>query len=83
MHRSTSQSLHLDDHRSHDGSQVPSSHENPSAVVMAGTVKDQFFRKTRSLPRLSKQAIYGAQVTGSRTLGRKHPAFRPCAAPCT
>ena len=32
---------------------------------------------------LSKQAIYGAQVTQSRTPERKHPALGPCAAPCT
>ena len=70
-------------HCPHDRSQVPGSHKNPGAVVMAGTIKDQFFRKTGLLPRVPKQSIYGAQVTRSRTLGRKHPAFRPCATPCT
>src|SRR6266849_9997977 len=70
-------------HRPHDGSQVPGSHKNPSAVIMPGTIKDQFFRKGGLLPGLSKQAIYGIQVTRSRTLRRKHPALRSCAAPCT
>src|SRR5215469_16795259 len=70
-------------HCAHDSSQVPGSHKDPSAVVMTGTIENQFFRKPGLLPRLSKQAIDGAQVTRSRTLGRKHPAFCPCAAPCT
>ena len=72
MHRSLYVSMA---HCPHDGSQVPGSHENPSAVVMAGTIKDQFFRKTGLLPRLSKQVIYGAEVTRRRALGGKNPAF--------
>src|SRR5215469_13353729 len=70
-------------HCAHDSSQVPGSHKDPSAVVMTGTIENQFFRKPGLLPRLSKQAIDGAHVTRSRTLGRKHPAFCPCAPPCT
>jgi len=45
-------------HGLHYGSQIPGSHENPSAVVMAGTVEDQFLGKAGLLSRLSKQAIY-------------------------
>src|SRR6266571_1877754 len=47
---------------------------------MPGTIKDQFLRKAGLLPSLSKQTIYGAQVTRSRTLRRKDPALRLCAA---
>src|SRR5215469_9188425 len=67
-------------HCPHDGSQIPGSHKNPSAVIMAGTIKNQFSRKRGLLPCFSKQAIDGAQVTRSRSVGRKHPPFRSCAA---
>src|SRR5262245_42896043 len=78
MHRSLYVAM---PHCPHDGSEVPSSHENPSAVVMTGAIKDQFFRKTSFLTRLSKQAINGAEMPRSSALGWKYPAFGLCATP--
>jgi hypothetical protein len=62
-------------HCSHHRSQVPGTHKNPSAAVLAGTIKDQFFGKTGSLPHLSKQAIYEAQVPEAERLdGNTQPS---------
>jgi hypothetical protein len=54
MHRSLYVSMA---HCPHDRGQVPGSHEDSSAVVMAGTIKDQFLREAGLLPRLLKQPI--------------------------
>lgn len=54
MHRSLYVSMA---HCPHDHGQVPGSHKDSSAVVMAGTIKDQFLREAGLLPSLSKQAI--------------------------
>ena len=52
-----SQSLRLDGPLSSCRGQVPGSHEDSSAVVMGGTIKDQFLREAGLLPRLLKQPI--------------------------
>lgn len=80
MHRSLYVSM---PHCPHDGSQAAGPGKDSSAVVMAGTIKDQFFRKASLLPRLTEQTIYRTQVTRSRALRRKHPALGPCSAACT
>ena len=60
MHRSFHVSMA---HCPHDSGQIPGPGKDSSAVVMASTIKDQFFREAGLLPRLSKQAIDGTQVT--------------------
>jgi len=44
-------------HRAHDGGQVPGPHKNPSAVVMSGTIKNEFLRKAGLAASRPEQAI--------------------------
>jgi hypothetical protein len=61
-------------HRLHDASEVPCPHKNPSTIFMTDTIQDPFFQEAR-LRRLSKKAIYGAQLTPKRHSWTETPTF--------
>ncbi len=77
MHRSFHISVA---HGLHYSSQIPSSHKNPSAVVMPRAIQDQAFGKAGFRPRLAKQSICRAYVATRRPGRWKNPPFLFCAA---
>jgi len=61
-------------HGFHHSSQVPSSHQDPSAVVMPRAVEDQVFGKSGLRASLAKQSIYRPDVPTGGARGWEDPA---------
>src|SRR5260370_37111874 len=64
-------------HGPHDGSQIPSMHQNPSAIVMSSTIQNQILREAGFPAGLAKPVAYCGQMSRGGALGRKYPAARP------
>src|SRR5208282_1311820 len=78
LHRS----LHiLVSHRSHDGSQVSGSVQNPGAVIMSATIQDKIFGKPSFDPSFAKSLRHCGEMSRLGAFRRENPSFAFFSAP--